>query len=231
MRSTASAPAEPARDQAEAFTQVRPLGRKGWSGFGLAFAYVSVLLGLQPSVPAVRRRPATYQRVNRAHRQVGLVVVGLVLVHVTATVLDGMGNTWQTVIIPGYVGTQGWPAATWGFNSGIFAVYALLLLGPSFYLRRWIGMRRWRFLHRFVLVFYGLSVWHALVLGLDVSHYPWIRPTIWLAQVPLLVMVIARVRRSQKSPVRQAILIACSVGILAVVIIVAAGDSGFINTV
>ena len=195
---------------------------------GLAFAYVSVLLGLQPSV---RWRPATHRQVNRAHRQVALVVVGLVLVHVAATVLDGMGNTWQTVLIPGYVGTQGWPAAVWGFNSGIFAVYALLLLGPTFYLRRWIGVRRWRFLHQFVVVFYGLSIWHALALGLDVSYYGWIRPTIWLAQVPLLALVIARTRRAPRSPVRHLIVTACCVGIAAMVAIVATGSSGFIHTV
>jgi sulfoxide reductase heme-binding subunit YedZ len=282
MRSTASAPTAPARQQVVDLTQVPPGARNDWSRFGvvlaavvttaacyawiltlqmhgrsaaaldmpemgmtdvgrywafpmleasglvgLAFAYVSVLLGLQPSI---RWRPTTYRQVNGAHRHVALVVVGLVLVHVAATVLDGMGNTWQTVLVPGYVGTQGWPAAIWGFNGGIFAVYALLLLGPTFYLRRWTGVRRWRFLHRFVLVFYGLSIWHALVLGLDVSYYGWIRPTIWLAQIPLLAMVIARTRRSP-TPVRQAIVTACCVGIGAVVAIVATGNSGFIHTV
>jgi DMSO/TMAO reductase YedYZ heme-binding membrane subunit len=110
-----------------------------------------------------------------------------------------MGNTWQSVLLPGAVAATGWPAAVWGFNTGILAFYALLLLAPTFYARRRIGIRRWRFLHRFVLLFYGLSVWHALILGLDVSYYGWIRPTIWLAQVPLLALVIARIRQPAKS--------------------------------
>jgi hypothetical protein len=105
-------------------------------------------------------------------------------------------------------------------------------------------MRRWRFLHRFVLLFYGLSVWHALILGLDVSYYGWIRPTIWLAQVPLLALVIARIRQPANSSsevthqsrrelvcVRHAIVAVSCAGIAAVLIIVATGNSGFIHTV
>ena len=185
---------------------------------GLSFAYLGIGLGLQ-------------RRGRRAHRRAALAVVGLVLVHVAATVLDGMGNSWQTVLIPGYVGAQGWPAAVWGFDSGIFAVYALFLLGPTFYLRRRIGARRWRLLHRFVLAFYGLSVWHALILGLDASYYGWIRPTIWLAQIPLLVLMLTRANRSPNTLVRQAVYTGCSLGIVVILVIVVTGNSGFIRTV
>jgi hypothetical protein len=117
---------------------------------GLVFAYLSVLLGLQQSGRAVSWFPLTYRQINRIHRQVSLMVVGLVLIHVVATVFDAMGNTWQSVLLPGAVAATGWPAAVWGFNTGILAFYALLLLAPTFYARRRIGIRRWRFLHRFV---------------------------------------------------------------------------------
>lgn len=211
---------------------------------GLVFAYLSVLLGLQQSGRAVSWFPLTYRQINRIHRRVSLMVIGLVLIHVVATVFDAMGNTWQSVLLPGAVAATGWPAAVWGFNTGILAFYALLLLAPTFYARRRIGIRRWRFLHRFVLLFYGLSVWHALILGLDVSYHGWIRPTIWLAQVPLLALVIARIRQPAKSSsevthqsrrelvcVRHAIVAVSCAGIAAVLIIVATGNSGFIHTV
>ena len=65
-------------------------------------------------------------------------------------------------------------------------------IAPTFYARRWLGIARWRFFHRFVRLFYGLSVGHALILGVDVGHYTWIRPVIWLAQIPLLALFIPR---------------------------------------
>jgi hypothetical protein len=39
------------------------------------------------------------------------MTVGLVLVHVAATVFDAMGNSWITVLIPGQVASTGWPEA------------------------------------------------------------------------------------------------------------------------
>jgi DMSO/TMAO reductase YedYZ heme-binding membrane subunit len=206
---------------------------------GLVFAYVSVVLGLQQSGRMARRSPATYRLINQIHRQTSLTVIGLVLVHMAATVYDAMGNSWQTVLIPGAVAATGWPEAVWGFNAGIVAFYTLLLVAPTFYVRSTIGMRRWRFLHRFVLVFYGLSIWHALILGLDVSYFGWIRPTLWLAQIPLLAMLIVRVRGAERSrtarPIaaagRYSVIAVSGAAIVGVVLIVTTGNSGFIHTV
>src|SRR5690348_3546714 len=165
---------------------------------GLLFAYASVLLGLAQSTKYAKRF-----RLHRLHQQFALVVVGLVLVHVAATALDAMGNTWITVLIPGQVAATGWPEAELGFDTGIFAVYALLLTAPTYYLRRRIGSRRWKILHRFVLVFYILALWHALLLGLDISHYKWIRSALLLAQIPLLVLFVWRSAAVARRDVRR----------------------------
>jgi DMSO/TMAO reductase YedYZ heme-binding membrane subunit len=198
---------------------------------GLVFAYVSVVLGLLQSGRMARRSATTYRLINQIHRQTSLTVIGLVLVHITATVYDAMGNSWQTVLVPGAIAATGWPEAVWGFNAGIIAFYTLLLVAPTFYFRSTIGMRRWRFLHRFALVFYGLSVWHTLILGLDVSYYAWIRPTLWLAQIPLLAMLITRVRGAAHSRTTRPIAAASGAAIVAILLIVATGNSGFIHTV
>ncbi len=205
---------------------------------GLLFAYLTVLLGLQHSGRAASWLPLTYRQINRIHQQASLAVIGLVLIHVVATVFDAMGNTWAAVLIPGAVATTGWPAAVWGFNTGIFALYALTLLGPTFHHRVGIGARHRRFLHRFVLLFYGLSIWHALILGLDVSHYGWIRPTIWLAQIPLLILLSRRVIHPLRSRVgrastlgQYAVIAVSTAGIAAIITIVFSGNSGFIHTV
>jgi predicted ferric reductase len=211
---------------------------------GLVFAYLSVLLGLQQSARALGWLPLSYRQIDRLHRQISLLVIALVLVHVVTTALDAMGDSWKTVLIPWQWASQSWPQAVWGYTLGIIAVYLLALVAPTFYLRRLIGTGRWRFLHRFVIIFYAFSIWHALILGVDIGHYLWIRPLIWLAQIPLLALVIRRlalpVRNSTRlTPARLAVvrgarytLIACSViAIAAALIIATTGHSGLIATV
>jgi len=211
---------------------------------GLLFAYLGAILGLQQSGRAASWFPLGYRQIDRVHRQISLLVIGLVGVHVLATVLDAMGDSWKTVLIPGQWASQGWPQAVWGYNAGIFAVYILVLVAPTFYLRRTIGMRTWRFLHRFVLVFYGLSLWHALILGLDIGHYPWLRPVIWLLQIPLLALLIRRLssplrsdrklspsQRLTAASARYALQAASAAAIVAIAALVLTGHSGFIVTV
>jgi predicted ferric reductase len=192
---------------------------------GLLFAYITVLMGLAQSSRYTQRFP-----IHRLHRQISLTVVGLVLVHVAATALDAMGNTWVTVLIPGHVAETGWPEAEWGFDTGIFALYILLLVAPTFYLRRLIGADRWRVLHRFVVIFYILALWHALILGLDLSHYPWARPMIWLAQLPLVVLLLSRLHDAGTIGRRGMIALSTAV-VVAVGLLVATGNSDFIHTV
>ena len=211
---------------------------------GLFFAYLSVLLGLQQSARGLPWLPLSYRQIDRLHRQISLLVIGLVFVHVIATALDAMGDSWKTVLIPGQWGRQGWPQADWGYTLGIIAIYVLIVVAPTFYLRRLIGTGRWRVLHRFVLVVYACSIWHALILGLDVGHYSWIRPVIWLAQIPLLALLVRRLMlpaRGGRNPTKVAsasitatryALIAVSVAaVLAILAIVFTGHADLIETV
>ena len=211
---------------------------------GLLFAYFSIMLGLLQAGRAPAWLPLSYRQIDRFHRQLGLLIIGLVAVHVVATVFDAMGDSWQTVLIPGMWAQLGWPQAVWGYNLSIFALYLLVLTAPTFYLRRMLRADRWRFIHRFVLVFYVLSFWHALILGLDVGSYGWLRPLMWSAQIPLLALFILRLLEPRNnsrnlSPARQLLLKVMryglvgisAAGILAILLIVLSGQSGFIPTV
>jgi sulfoxide reductase heme-binding subunit YedZ len=73
--------------------------------------------------------------------------------------------------------------------AGIIAGYLALLLGPSFYLRRRIGARRWRKLHRATLVVWVLAAAHTLGSGSDTGTL-WLR-LIVLAPIPLLAYLLA----------------------------------------
>lgn len=211
---------------------------------GLFFAYFSIVLGLLQSGRTPVWFPLSYRQIDRFHRQLGLLIIGLVAVHVVATAFDAMGDSWQTVLIPGEWALLGWPQAVLGYNLGIFAPYLLALTAPTFYLRRIIRADRWRFIHRFVLIFYIFSFWHALILGLDVGSYGWIRPLMWGAQIPLLALFMLRLLETRNdrrnlSPAQQLLLkviryglvVLSGAGIVAILVIVGSGRSGFIPTV
>jgi hypothetical protein len=210
---------------------------------GLLFAHVAALLGLwQADRKAAGEIPKSW--VIPLHRHVSLYVVGSVLVHMLATALDAMGDSWRTVLVPGTWAKQGWPEAVTGYNTGIAAAYLLILVAPSFYLRNRLGAYRWRLLHRLVLVFYVLSIWHAMILGLDVGYYAWLRPLIWLLQIPILMLLMKRLYRPMTNALANEGLvgalarIACAglfalsaAASAALLFVVLTGRSGFIPTV
>jgi hypothetical protein len=55
----------------------------------------------------------SYRQIDQLHRHLALLVIGLVAVHVVATALDAMGDSWKTVLIPGQWAQLGWPQAVW----------------------------------------------------------------------------------------------------------------------
>jgi len=209
----------------------------------LIWAYTGVALGLLESGRRISWVPLSRSQIDRLHRQIGLLVLALMGVHVVATAFDAMGDSWRTATIPWQWANQGWPQAVTGYTTGIVAFYLALLLGPTYYARKALGVARWRFLHRFTLVVYLLSLWHTMILGLDVSHYGWVRPFVWLMQIPLLYLFARRLRmpaaadrtppgaRSVRRVTSRGLAVGCWVGIVVVAAIVLTGNSAFINTV
>lgn len=155
----------------------------------LLWSYVGVLLGLLQADKRPSWWPWSGSATLRTHRHISLIVLALILVHAVATAYDAMGDSWLSAFVPGQTS---WHDAETAYTVGILGLYFAVLLGPTYYLRKFTGVRVWRFLHRFVLVVYVLSVWHTLLLGADFSHYEWVRPVTWLAQIPLLVLFARR---------------------------------------
>jgi Ferric reductase like transmembrane component len=210
---------------------------------GLVAAFISVLLGLQQSRKAVGWFKLNYRTIDQLHRQIALLTLALVVVHAVATAFDAMGDSWRTVLwFNGWANAKtGWPAAVWGYDTGILAFYLILILGPSFYIRRKIGVSLWKYAHRFILVFYIGSIWHAMILGLDIGHYSWIRPTIWILQIPLLWLLakrfngLASKNEGNKGGIKyltaQAIVLLSYVGMIAALVLVFTGHSDFIANI
>jgi hypothetical protein len=195
----------------------------------LLWAYLGVALGLAESGRTLRWLPLRRRELDRLHRYISLLVIGLIVVHMVATVFDAMGDSLVTVLVPQQ---ESWTAARWAYDLGIFAFYLALLLGPTYYLRRRVGPRGWRFAHRFVVLVYLLSVWHTLIIGADVEHYGWMRPALWLAQVPLLALLCyrlvspaARSRGAATTATRYGFALISAAAVIAVVAIVATGHA------
>lgn len=208
---------------------------------GLIWSYIGVLLGIMISGRSLAWLPLNKGQIGRLHRQISLLVIGFILVHALAVSFDAMGDNIITAFIPWQAS---WKAATFSYNLGIFAMYFAVLLGPTHYLRNRIGTRAWLFVHRFTLAVYILSVWHTLILGADISYYSWIRPFIWIMQIPLLLLLSRRLMEparagKKQSPymkiwsaaIRYSLTVLCGITIAAIIIMVTTGKSDFIKTI
>ncbi|MBV9839505.1 MAG: ferric reductase-like transmembrane domain-containing protein [Solirubrobacterales bacterium] len=75
--------------------------------------------------------------------------------------------------------------------AGILAGWGLIALGLSYYLRRRIGQRRWRTIHRFTLLAWLLGLIHTLTEGTDAGQ-PWFLALVAIALAPTLALLAFR---------------------------------------
>lgn len=145
----------------------------------------SVLLGLAMSarlVPAQRKRAAA-----RLHESVAIISLAAIALHGAALLGDKWLNpSLAAIAVPFAIGYR--PAFV---ACGITGWYLAVLLGPSFYLRRRIGARTWRKLHRAIIVVWVLSTVHTLGAGSDASAI-WLRAAVMIPAVPIVYALVAR---------------------------------------
>jgi methionine sulfoxide reductase heme-binding subunit len=89
---------------------------------------------------------------------------------------------------------------------GIVAGWGLAALGLSYYARNRIGAQRWRYLHRFIPIFWALGLVHTLGAGTDAAQ-PWLLIAVGLPTVPALFLLLGRLagpspetRERQRAP-------------------------------
>ncbi|MFT7837856.1 ferric reductase-like transmembrane domain-containing protein [Saccharothrix sp. BKS2] len=172
----------------------------GWTA--LLWAWLTTVLGLVRSGARPRWTSVSPAGVERWHRATSLTTIGLMFAHAAwffaeLVRVDEYGLGW-----PGRVGSAfvevfvpgGYPSGTGrvAVLLGLLAFYLAIPLGLAYYLRARTGARTWRALHRFVLVVYVLSAWHTLLYGTNVWFDGWPRTTLWLLQLPVAVLLLAR---------------------------------------
>ncbi|GAA1106781.1 ferric reductase-like transmembrane domain-containing protein [Nocardiopsis composta] len=170
----------------------------GWSG--LLWAWISVLLGLLRATAPGRWTVLPHAGIERWHRVTGITTVGLMLGHALAFLFEllredaeggggGALAAFADVFVPGWYDSGTGQVA---ILLGLIAFYLAIPLGFSFYLRWWTGPRLWRVLHRFVIAVYVLSVWHTLLYGTNVWFDGGLRTAVWLLQLPVALLLLAR---------------------------------------
>lgn len=147
----------------------------------------SVLLGLAMSTRIVRR-PGLPAKLKRTHEAMTLVTLGLIVIHGGLLLFDGY-------LRPGLAGiavpfTMSYRPVFTGL--GIIAGWTAAILGLTFYVRRWIGTRTWRMMHRFTILAYGLAIVHVAGAGTDARH-PWMIALLTVLTVPVAFLFTYRV--------------------------------------
>ncbi|HTE59292.1 MAG TPA: ferric reductase-like transmembrane domain-containing protein [Solirubrobacteraceae bacterium] len=158
------------------------LGSRAAGVVAFVLVSLSVLIGLAMANRLVRGR-----NVVKLHEH--LALAGLVAIAVHGIAL--LGDSWLNpgaagLLVPFALDYR--PVFT---GLGILAGYLAALLGPSFYLRRRIGARRWRSLHRLTVLIYLLGAIHALGAGTD-AEAPWMRAVLFATGAPILFLLLLR---------------------------------------
>jgi len=123
---------------------------------------LSVSLGLAMS-GRLLRRPGLPAQLKRYHEASTLVTLGLIAAHGGVLLLDGyLRPSVAEVTLPFALGYR--PFWT---GLGVIGGWLALILAGSFYVRRWIGPKTWRRLHRWTLAVYVLALAHVIGAGTD----------------------------------------------------------------
>ncbi|HEX7609880.1 MAG TPA: ferric reductase-like transmembrane domain-containing protein [Solirubrobacteraceae bacterium] len=154
----------------------------------LLLVTASVLIGLLMA-SGLLKRPGLKRRLAAVHEHTALVALVLIAVH-------GITLLGDRTLNPGPIGilvplqTSYRPTYT---AIGIVSGYLIAALGLSFYIRRWIGGKRWRQMHRATVAAYVLGVAHAIGSGSDAST-PVVRFAVVASVLPAAVLFVMRNR-------------------------------------
>jgi sulfoxide reductase heme-binding subunit YedZ len=151
----------------------------------LVLSSVGVSVGLLMGGRLVKGRMAD---LRAAHETIALATLVAIAVHAIALLGDSfMQPSLADITIPFVSGYK----TVWT-TVGILAGWGTIALGLSFYARRFIGQRRWRLIHRFTVLAWGLGVIHSLGEGTDAGQ-TWFLAMTAIVAVPAVLLFMARV--------------------------------------
>ncbi len=157
----------------------------------LVLVAVSVGMGLAMAMRSAKG-PGAMARLRQVHEATALTA----LIFIAAHGLVLLGDTYlrpglSGIAIPFVMSHK--PIWT---GLGVIGGWMAALLGLSFYVRRWVGPKLWRKLHRWTLLVYVLAVVHTLGAGTDARSF-WLLVIVIATVAPLTIMAAVRLLPSE----------------------------------
>lgn len=147
---------------------------------------ISVIIGLMMA-NGLPRRPGAKRRLLAVHESSALAGLVAIAVHGITLLGDAfMHPTVANIAIPFTISYR--PGFT---GLGVIAGWLAVILGLSFYVRRRVGARLWRRLHRLTIVVWALAVVHTLGAGTDAGQV-WLQGFLVLTGIPIVYLFIRR---------------------------------------
>jgi sulfoxide reductase heme-binding subunit YedZ len=162
----------------------------------LVLISLSALMGLCMAT-RILQRPGLKRTIGKLHEHTALTALIAIGAHGLCLLGDHwLAPGWRGITVPFAMSYR--PLFT---GLGIIGGYVALLLGPSFYLRRRIGARRWRKLHSLIVLAWLISTVHALGAGSD-ARQVWLEAVVLALGLPIVYLLVLRVLTATvRSPV------------------------------
>ncbi|MCD6726810.1 MAG: ferric reductase-like transmembrane domain-containing protein [Solirubrobacteraceae bacterium] len=155
---------------------------------------ISVLIGLMMA-NGLPRRPGVKRKLLAVHESTALA--GLVAISVHGLTLLGdsyLRATIANLLVPFTLGYR--PLFT---GLGVIAGWGAALLGLSFYVRKRVGTKLWRKLHRLTVAVWALGVIHTLGAGTDAGQV-WLQAIVAVTGIPIVFLFLMRMLPGERRP-------------------------------
>jgi sulfoxide reductase heme-binding subunit YedZ len=150
----------------------------------LILASLTVGLGLAMATGLLKRGGPDRRNI---HEVLSLSVMAAIAVHALSLVADSyLHASLLDVTVPFVFSYK-----TLATSAGIVAGWGMIFLGLSYYLRRRIGQRRWRSIHRLTALMWVLGLVHAFTIGSD-SGQLWFIAMIAISAAPAAILLLVR---------------------------------------
>jgi sulfoxide reductase heme-binding subunit YedZ len=152
----------------------------------LILVAVSVGMGLAMAMRSAKG-PGAMSRLKQVHEATSLTALIFIAAHGLVLLGDSYLRPGLSGIAIPFVMSH---TPLWT-GLGVIGGWTAALLGLSFYVRRWIGPKLWRKLHRWTLAVYVLAVIHTIGAGTDARSF-WLLAIVIATVAPLAVMAAIR---------------------------------------
>ena len=166
---------------------------RGTGAVALVLLTVSVVIGIAGSL-----RVTVYHwprfAIDAVHRDVSLLAIALLVVHIVTSVLDGFAPIALTAAVIPFISSY----RPFWLGLGAVAFDLLLAIAITSLVRRRLGYRRWRAIHWFAYASWPIAVLHGLGTGTDTKVW-WMLALTAACGAAVVIAVCARIAFAEPS--------------------------------